>query len=65
MATFFDSIAKTRIQNPIKSLWWRFFAKILNDFYVQTFFGKKPQHIACKEKRNNSYFIYSYITMIL
>ena len=43
MATFFDSIAESRIQNPIKSLWWSFSAKKYNNFQVLTFFGKKPQ----------------------
>ena len=41
---FFDSIAKSRIQNLIKSLWWSFFAKIVNDFQLLTFFAKKPHH---------------------
>ena len=41
---FFDSIAKSRIWNPVKSLWWRFFAKIVNDFKPLTFFAKKPHH---------------------
>ena len=42
--TFFDSITKSRIQNPIKSLWWSFFAKIVNNFQLLTFFAKKPHH---------------------
>ena len=58
---FFDSIAKSRIYNLIKSLWWSFFEKIVNDFYLLPFFGKKPSQMlhcdACKEKRNNSYII--------
>ena len=29
---FFDSIAKEPIRDPIKSLWWSVFAKIVNDF---------------------------------
>ena len=34
MAFFFGSITKSRIQNPIKSLWWSFFAKIVNNFQL-------------------------------
>ena len=44
MAAFFDSIAKSRIQNSIKSLWWSFFAKIIINFQMLTFFGKKHYH---------------------
>ena len=32
MGTFFDIIAKSSIYNPIKSLWWSFFEKIVNNF---------------------------------
>ena len=35
---FFDSIAKSRIQNPIKSLWWSFFAKIIQWLFQTGFF---------------------------
>ena len=41
---FFDSIAKSGIQNPIKSLWWSFFGKIVNDFQLLTVFAKKHHH---------------------
>ena len=37
----FDSIAKSCIQNPTKSLWWSFFAKLVNNFQLLTFFCKK------------------------
>ena len=30
---FFDSIAKSLILNPTKSLWWSLFANIVNEFY--------------------------------
>ena len=42
---FFDNIAKSQIQNPIKSLWWSFFAKIVIDFQLLTFFAKAPHHV--------------------
>ena len=32
MATIFDSIAKSDIGNPLKSIWWSFFGKIVNEF---------------------------------
>ena len=32
MGTFFDIIAKSSIYNPIKSLWWSFFEKIVSNF---------------------------------
>ena len=38
---FFDSIAKSLISNPTKSLWWNFLAKIVNEFLLLTFFAKK------------------------
>ena len=38
---FFDSIAKSLISNPTKSLWWSFFAKIVKEFLLSTFFAKK------------------------
>ena len=41
---FFDSIAKSRIKNIIKSLRWSFFAKIVHDFWLLTFFWKKTDH---------------------
>ena len=47
MATFFDSIAESRIQNPIKSLWWSFLAKTVNNFELLTVFAKKK-----KKKKN-------------
>ena len=30
---FFDSIAKSLILNPTKSLWWSVYANIVNEFY--------------------------------
>ena len=45
MATFFDSIAKSHIKNPIKSPWWSFFAKIVNNFQLLTVFAKKQPTI--------------------
>ena len=61
MATFFDSIAESRIQNPIKSLWWSFFAKIVNDFQLLTVFAKKShqkyQNVDCKEKEIILFYI--------
>ena len=54
MATFCDSIADSRIQNSIKSLWWRFFAKIVNNVQLLTGFGKnshpKYQTVFTKKK---------------
>ena len=69
MNTFFDSIAKNCIQNPIKSLWWSFFAKIVNDFQLLTFFAKKPHHkcqivLPVKKKEINLYY-FTYFYMIL
>ena len=29
---FFDRNAKGCIENPTKSLWWRFFAQLVNNF---------------------------------
>ena len=39
----FDSIAKSLISNPTKSLWSSFFAKIVQEFLLLTFFSKKAQ----------------------
>ena len=69
MNTFFDSIAKNCIQNPIKSLWWSFFAKIVNNFQLLTFFAKKPHHkcqivLPVKKKEINLYY-FTYFYMIL
>ena len=70
MNTFFDSIAKNCIQNPIKSLWWSFFAKIVNNFQLLTFFAKKPQDrchtvlpVKKKKQINLYYFTYSYMIL--
>ena len=41
---FIDSIAKSHIFNPTKSLWWSFFVTIINDFYLLTFFAKMSHH---------------------
>ena len=60
---FFDSISKSRVQNPTKSLSRSFFAKTVNDFQLLTFFAKEPHHenvrlcfknatVACNEKGN-------------
>ena len=38
---FFDSIAKSLISNPTKSLWSNVFAKIVHEFLLLTFFSKK------------------------
>ena len=67
MNDFFDTIAKSRIQNPIKSLWWSFFAKIVNDFYKLTFFAKKPHHkyqaVLSVKKKETNYLILFYILL--
>ena len=44
MSSFFDSIAKSHIQNPIKSIWWSVFAKIVPKFQLSTIFAKKLHH---------------------
>ena len=31
-------------RNPIKRLWWSFFANIVNDFQLLTIFAKKLHH---------------------
>ena len=36
-----ESIAKDVFRNPTKSLWWSFFAKVVNNFYLLTLFYKK------------------------
>ena len=49
---FFDSIVQSLIWNLSKSLWWSFFAKIINEFW------EKKNHLDCvackKKKKNNS-----------
>ena len=70
---FFDSIAKSRIQNLIKSLWWGFFAKTVNDFQLLTlfffFFEKSPTinvRLCCLQRKKKQflyYFIYFYIIL--
>ena len=69
MATIFDSIAKSHIGNPLKSIWWSFFGKIVNEFQLSTVFAKKPQRrwldcVACKEKRKKLYH-FTYFHVIL
>ena len=69
MATIFDSIAKSHIGNPLKSIWWNFFGKIVNEFQLSTVFAKKPQHrwldcVACKEKRKKLYY-FTYFHVVL
>ena len=70
MATSIDSIARNHIWNPIKNLWWSFFAKIVNNFYLSTVFAKSPTIILdCvawkkKSKLNNFtcfYMLYDFI----
>ena len=67
ICSFLDTISKIRIHNPTKSLWWRFFAKILNVFELSAFFVDSPAinvwlcsknvSVACKEKRNKLYYM--------
>ena len=66
MATFFDSIVKSRILNSVKSLWWSFYAKIVN-FQLLTFFAKKPLHecqaVLHLKKKELYYFTYFYLIL--
>ena len=59
MAILLVSIAKSHIQNLIKSLWWSFITKIVNNFQQITFFSKKTHHkcqtVLPVKKKNNSY----------
>ena len=67
ICSFLDSISKIQIYNPTKSLWWRFFEKILNVFELSAFFADSPPinirlcsknvFVACKEKRNKLYYM--------
>ena len=41
-----ESIAKDVFRDPTKSLWWSFFAKVVNNFYLLTLFEKKDRYQA-------------------
>ena len=44
MSNLWKVLLRDVFRNPIKSLWWSFFAKVVNDFYLLTLFAKKLHH---------------------
>ena len=44
MSNFLTVMLRDVYRNPIKSLWWRVFSKIINDFWPFTIFAKKLHH---------------------
>ena len=41
MSNFLTVLLRDVFRNPVKSLWWSVFAKIVNDFKPFTIFAKK------------------------